>query len=109
MGNEANVGDAGLVAEQPGAGADRPLAEHKEAKLIRCALSNFSPSSLDFEVLFDVEEGPPTDPFLIRSAIYVRILERFAEEGVEFAYPTQTTFTAAPDGKFVMPWPDGKH
>jgi small-conductance mechanosensitive channel len=85
------------------------IAEHKEAKLIRCALSNFSPSSLDFEVLFDVEEGPPTDPFLIRSAIYVRILERFAEEGVEFAYPTQTTFTAAPDGKFVMPWPDGKH
>lgn len=84
------------------------IAEHKEAKLIRCALANFSPSSLDFELLFDVEEGPPADPFLIRSAIYLHILERFAEEGIEFAYPTQTTFTAAPDGHLVMPWPDKK-
>jgi PAS domain S-box-containing protein len=25
-------------------------------------------------------------------------------EGIEFAYPTQTTYTAAPDGKLVMPW-----
>ncbi len=84
------------------------IAEHAEAKLIRCALANFGPSSLDFELLFDVEEGPPADPFLIRSAIYLRILERFAEEGIEFAYPSQTTFTAAPDGKLVMPWPERK-
>jgi small-conductance mechanosensitive channel len=84
------------------------IGEQKEAKLIRCAMANFSPSSLDFELLFDVQEGPPADPFLIRSAIYLRILERFAEEGIEFAYPTQTTFTAAPDGKLVMPWPDKK-
>jgi hypothetical protein len=29
----------------------------------------------------------------------------FALHGIEFAYPTQTTFTAAPDGKMIMPYP----
>ena len=29
----------------------------------------------------------------------------FALHGIEFAYPTQTTYTAAPDGKLVMPYP----
>ena len=32
---------------------------------------------------------------------------RFAELGIAFAYPTQTTYTAAPDGTLVMPWPPG--
>jgi hypothetical protein len=32
------------------------------------------------------------------------ILRRFAELGVELAYPTQTTFTAAPDGRLIMPY-----
>ena len=29
----------------------------------------------------------------------------FATHGIEFAYPTQTTFTAAPDGTMIMPYP----
>jgi hypothetical protein len=28
----------------------------------------------------------------------------FEREGIAFAYPTQTTFTAAPDGALVMPY-----
>ena len=31
-------------------------------------------------------------------------IDAFAEHGLEFAYPTQTTFTAAPDGTLVMPY-----
>ena len=27
-----------------------------------------------------------------------------AKAGYEFAYPTQTTFTAAPDGTMIMPF-----
>jgi small-conductance mechanosensitive channel len=81
------------------------IAEHEECTLIRCALSGFGASSLDFEMLFDVRAEPPADPFLIRSDVFLRILERFAEEGIEFAYPTQTTFTAAPDGTMIMPYP----
>ncbi|MET0137969.1 MAG: mechanosensitive ion channel family protein, partial [Sphingobium sp.] len=32
-------------------------------------------------------------------------LKRFNAEGIEFAYPTQTSFTAAPDGRMVLPYP----
>jgi hypothetical protein len=34
------------------------------------------------------------------------VLDRFNREGIEFAYPTQTTFTAAPDGTMIMPYAD---
>ena len=27
-------------------------------------------------------------------------------EGIEFANPTQTAFTAAPDGPMIMPYPE---
>ena len=33
-----------------------------------------------------------------------RLLDAFAERGLTLAYPTQTTFTAAPDGTLVMPY-----
>ena len=35
---------------------------------------------------------------LNRSTICIGLLRTFKEQGIEFAYPTQTTFTAAPDG-----------
>jgi hypothetical protein len=40
----------------------------------------------------------------VRSAICLEILRAFNEAGIQFAYPTQTTFTAAPDGTLVMPY-----
>jgi small-conductance mechanosensitive channel len=36
----------------------------------------------------------------------VAIVRRFAEEGIAIPYPTQTTYTAAPDGTLVMPYAD---
>jgi hypothetical protein len=33
------------------------------------------------------------------------MLRRFADLGIAFAYPTQTSFTAAPDGTLIMPYP----
>ena len=43
-----------------------------------------------------------------RQQVMLGMLRRFQELGVEFAYPTQTTFTAAPDGTMVMPYPQVK-
>ena len=37
--------------------------------------------------------------------VALAILRTFAEHKLEFAYPTQTSFTAAPDGTFIMPYP----
>ena len=70
----------------------------------RCAILGFGPSSIDFELLF---ESATTDIGVAaadRTKIVTDLMRLFAMHGIEFAYPTQTTFTAAPDGKMVMPY-----
>jgi small-conductance mechanosensitive channel len=42
--------------------------------------------------------------FEARHKVALAIIDRFARDGIAFAYPTQTTFTAAPDGTLVMPF-----
>ncbi|HEV2079642.1 MAG TPA: mechanosensitive ion channel family protein [Allosphingosinicella sp.] len=80
------------------------VARHDNTRLVRCGMRGFGPSSLDFEVQFDVL-GAEYDPaFATRAAICLQILEAFGEAGIQFAYPTQTTFTAAPDGTLVLPY-----
>jgi small-conductance mechanosensitive channel len=71
---------------------------------VRCAMTGFGPSSLDHELLFDVTTVDPNVLAADRTAIMMHILREFAERKIEFAYPTQTTFTAAPDGKMIMPY-----
>ncbi len=73
-------------------------------ELVRCAILGFGPSSIDFELLFD---SATTDPELFgadRTAIVIELMRTFALHGLQFAYPTQTTFTAAPDGTMIMPF-----
>jgi small-conductance mechanosensitive channel len=79
--------------------AAEPLAEFD-----RCHAVAFAPSSIDFELVFHVDSDEVIDFMRVRHAVLLAILRRFAEIGVQFAYPTQTTFTAAPDGKLVMPY-----
>ncbi|MEJ7777464.1 MAG: mechanosensitive ion channel domain-containing protein [Sphingomicrobium sp.] len=71
---------------------------------VRCSMTAFGPSSLDHEVVYDTASVDPNVIAADRSAIMMRLIEAFAAEKVEFAYPTQTTFTAAPDGTYVMPY-----
>ena len=71
---------------------------------VRCAMTAFGNSSLDHEIVYDTASTDPTIVAADRSEIMIRLMEAFAAEDVEFAYPTQTTFTAAPDGTLVMPY-----
>ena len=71
---------------------------------IRCAILAFGPSSIDFEFLFDSATVDPDEVGADRTAIVIGLLRMFAMHGVEFAYPTQTTYTAAPDGTMVLPY-----
>lgn len=41
-----------------------------------------------------------------RAAVMLALIERFAREGIAFAYPAQIAFNAAPDGTLVMPYAD---
>jgi len=78
---------------------------HPKCQLIRCGMTAFSPSSLDYEAQFDVLSEVYDEVFDARSKVCIAILQRFNAEGIEFAYPTQTSFTAAPDGRLIMPYP----
>jgi small-conductance mechanosensitive channel len=71
----------------------------------RAHVATFSASSIDLELVFFVE-SPDYPLFMdIKQRIMLAILQRFGQLGIAFAYPTQTSFTAAPDGSHVMPYP----
>jgi small-conductance mechanosensitive channel len=73
-------------------------------KLVRCAPINLGPSGIDCECVYDDRSKEPDTQARHKAAIIVALLDAFAERGLALAYPTQTTFTAAPDGTLVMPW-----
>jgi small-conductance mechanosensitive channel len=82
----------------------KEIVEAHERVFVRCGFIGFGASSLDFQLDFD-SPGPDYAAFYDgRTAIGLAILKRFNDEGIEIAYPTQTTFTAAPDGTMVMPY-----
>jgi len=70
----------------------------------RCAVRGFGDSSIDFELLFDSATVDIAEVGADRTAILTGLMRVFSAHGIEFAYPTQTTFTAAPDGTMIMPY-----
>jgi small-conductance mechanosensitive channel len=85
------------------------VESRKNCTFVRCAILGFGPSSIDFELLFDSRTTDANKVAADRSAVALAVLRSFAEHKLEFAYPTQTTFTAAPDGTMIMPYaaPEG--
>lgn len=82
----------------------RKLAEAQpHCRFDRAHFFNFGPSSLDFEFVFFVEVPEFNVMMDVRQGICLGLMRRFAEMGVEFAYPTQTTITAGPDGRAIDP------
>ncbi|WP_420143317.1 mechanosensitive ion channel family protein [Sphingobium sp.] len=82
------------------------IIQDLDAKFIRSGFVGFGASSLDFEVEFDVYLPSWDDIYVVRHKVGLAILKQFNQRGIEFAYPTQTTFTAAPDGRMIMPYAD---
>ena len=74
-----------------------------DCRFDRAAFTGFGPSSLDFELIFFVTVPELEAMTAARQAVGFAIVRRFAVLGLEFAYPTQTTFTAAPDGRLIDP------
>ena len=95
------------LARVPGIVAEL-IARHEHAALVRCGITGFGPSSLDFELQFDIASSDFEYAFRTRSDICIEILAAFREQGIRFAYPTQTSFTAAPDGTHIVPYPHVK-
>ena len=80
----------------------------KSCKVVRCGATAFGPSSIECELVYDDRTRDPDTLARHKSAIIIGIKRVFEREGIAFAYPTQTTFTAAPDGTMVMPYADQK-
>ncbi|AGH50618.1 mechanosensitive ion channel MscS [Sphingomonas sp. MM-1] len=80
-------------------------AESK-TEFLRCGMVGLGASSLDFELQYDIRSTDYEEVFATNHRVLIAILTQFNAEGVDFAYPTQTTFTAAPDGRMVMPYPE---
>ena len=85
----------------------KKIVEENDAVFIRSGFVGFGDSSINFELDFDIMSSEYDVVYEGRHRIGLAILQDFNEEGLEFAYPTQTTFTAAPDGEMIMPYPEG--
>ena len=71
---------------------------------VRANFAAFGPSSLDYQLLFEAEVGDVTAAKAAYQAVALELLRAFRTRGIEFAYPTQTTYTAAPDGTMILPY-----
>ena len=76
----------------------------KGCRLVRATAVNLGPSAIDAELLYDDRTNDADKLAAHKSAIIIGVMRALAGQGIAFAYPTQTTFTAAPDGTLVMPW-----
>ena len=67
--------------------------------VVRCGLRHFGDSSLDFELQFDVRSEIYDEVFNAQHAVCIGILEAFAAEHIDFAFPTQVAIPADQSGK----------
>lgn len=74
-----------------------------KCELVRCGLTTFSASSLDFELQFDVRSELYDEVFDARHKVCVGILNAFDQAGIDFAFPTQVGVPADHSGKPVAP------
>ena len=82
----------------------KEVVESCDQKFVRAGFINFGNSSYDFDLEFDSEHAGFKEFFDARHAVGVAIIERLNAEGIELAYPTQTAFTAAPEGGLILPY-----
>lgn len=64
------------------------------ARLVRVHFTDFADSSLLFEAQFMVKSNRLTELLDTQHAINIALMERFAAEGIIFAYPTNTLYFA---------------
>ncbi len=62
------------------------------AEFDRCHFVEYKDSDLSFEVVMFIDSKEYTDYLAARQEINLEIYKKFAVEGIEFAYPTQTLF-----------------
>ena len=62
------------------------------AEFDRCGMSAYGASSIDYELVFYSLNPDFNRSMAIRSHVLLALFRRFKEDGIEFAYPTQTLY-----------------
>jgi len=71
---------------------------------VRCVLVGLGASSLDHELLYDDDSLDADANATRKAAILAALLVGLEREGLLLATPTQTAFTALPDGRLIPPY-----
>ena len=66
--------------------------DHPPAEFDRCHFTGFADSALEFEFVFFVPDGDMELYLYLQQKINLGILQRFEEQAIAFAYPTQTLY-----------------
>ncbi|MFZ2419183.1 MAG: hypothetical protein WAW22_11785, partial [Smithellaceae bacterium] len=75
------------------------IKKQENARLDRVHFKEYGDSSLNFEVVYFVAK-PDFNLYMdVQEAINLEIFRRFQEEGIEFAYPTQTLYIQRENAK----------
>ena len=76
----------------------KDIVECHEAKFVRAGFVAFGAQSYDFELQFDSPSAAFQDMFDLRHSIGLAIVQRFNDDGIALAYPTQTELSAEEAG-----------
>lgn len=77
-----------------------------DCRFDRANFTTFAPSGIDFELIFFVLKPDAATMFATRQKVAFAINRRFRELDIDFAFPTQVSLLAGPDGKIVPPAPE---
>jgi small-conductance mechanosensitive channel len=84
----------------------KEVVEAQELVFVRAGFVAFGGSSIDYELEFDSPVADYQMSYDARHKVGIALYRRLDAEGVSIPFPTQTTYTAAPDGTLIMPYPD---
>lgn len=73
-------------------------------QFIRAGLITFNASGFDYELVFDVISEDWEYVAKARTQVGIDLFEAMTGAGYAIAYPSTTTFTAAPDGHLILPF-----
>lgn len=77
-----------------------------DCRFDRANFTTFAPSGIDFELIFFVLKPDAATMFATRQKVAFAINRRFRELEIGFAFPTQVSLLAGPDGRIVPPAPE---
>lgn len=73
------------------------------ARFERAHFAGFGDSAMEFEIVCHAQSMDYAVFMDVRQAVNVGLVRKFADEGVEFAYPTRTLMIAREDGSVIDP------